>query len=162
MRTALLALVLAVGCTQPDPPPQQWSPGGGGGGYGGGGGGGGGGEEPGCHADTDCGSGLVCARDGECLEAGDVITVHTTWTLDGSAASASTCSGNPDLEIDFSDDSGYGYGYAPVPCVEGEFTVDKLPNYYNAVSLSIAYDPGSGASAAIEDGGGTVSIDLPF
>ena len=35
----------------------------------------------------------------------------------------------------FIDPNGNEFGFSPVPCVEGRFTVDKLPNNYTTVRL---------------------------
>jgi hypothetical protein len=114
-------------------------------------------------AGSDAGAGgEVCARDGVCVPAADVITVHVKWTISGQPANATTCANNQSLELDFSGNTGYGYGYAPVPCVEGEFTITKLEDYYTSVQLGTQYDPGSGSSGPIPSGGGTVSLDLPY
>jgi hypothetical protein len=122
------------------------------------------GSDAGASSDAGSGNGLVCARDGVCVPANEVYTVHTTWTLNGQPASASTCMQAPDLEIDFTSSSydGYGYGYAPVPCMEGEFTVDKLETYYNYVQLVPQSGNLNGSAAAIPPSGGVVALDLPF
>jgi hypothetical protein len=89
-----------------------------------------------CHADRDCSGGSLCARTGSCLPASQIYVVHVNWTVKGMAASDETCSPSPDLEIDFrASDSDARFGYAPVPCVQGKFTVDKLPTKYNLVRL---------------------------
>jgi hypothetical protein len=52
------------------------------------------------------------------------------------AASETACTASPDLEVDFrASDSDARFGYAPVPCVEGRFTVDKLPTKFTTVRL---------------------------
>ncbi len=159
MRTALLALVL-VGCVPqsssypPDPgpyyPPQ------------GGGGGGGGSATYGCTSDTQCGTGEVCARDSECLPSGDVYAVHVTWTLQGQMANSTTCASSPDLELDFTSTTAGWWGYAPVPCVEGKFSIDKLPIWYTTVQLGLEYNTAGGASGTIDMQTGTVAVDLPY
>jgi hypothetical protein len=178
MRTALLAALVMAGCSSDS----SWG-GGGGGGWGGGGGGGapgpGGGPFGSCQRDSDCnpaagsgvdagsagsGTGQVCARDGACVPAADVQTVHVTWTILGQAAGSATCASVPSLELNFSQQGaggGYGYGYAPVPCVEGKFTIDKLETTYNYVQLDVEYQ-GGGSGAPIPPGGGTVALNLPY
>ncbi len=124
-------------------------------------GGQGGPESFGCHQDSDCGN-EVCARDGECLPASAVRTIHVNWTLDGVAASPTSCDYSPDLDITFYDNrEGDTFGFAPVPCAEGKFTVDKLPINYSTVNLEVEND-GNGGSTGTFDGGGTVALDLPY
>lgn len=150
-----------------------------GGGYYGGGGGdpgwgtgtGGGGGEPSswCEADSDCasaGSGQVCARDGECLDPSEVHTIHVNWTVSEQPASATTCGNAPDLMLTFydgdvGDPDGYEFGFAPVPCVEGKFTIDKMPLVYTSVDL-VRNDDGTGGSNGVFDANGDVSLDLPY
>jgi hypothetical protein len=89
-----------------------------------------------CQADRECSSGELCARTGSCLPASQIYAVHVNWTVRGMAASEAACSPSPDLEIDFrASDSDARLGYAPVPCVEGRFTVDKLPTKFTIVRL---------------------------
>jgi hypothetical protein len=124
MRLLALALVLA-GCS-PDPAGTNFP-------------GGGGGENLGCTSDTQCGSGLVCARTGDCLESSSIHAIHVTWTVNGAAADATTCTRFPDLEISFGASNGATWGYAPVPCGEGKFSIDKFPVWFNEVELAGAY-----------------------
>jgi hypothetical protein len=172
MRSVLFAVLVIAGCSSNTvggggPVPSGGGPGGGDGGGGGIGG---------CQQDSDCngtsgsdagsGNGEVCARDGQCVPASEVQTVHTVWTVGGQPASTATCANNADLEIDFSSTTGFGYGYAPVPCVEGEFTVDKIETYYDYVQLGPDGDSEAGSGAAIPNapstgGAVTVSLDLP-
>lgn len=188
MRYALVAVLALTGCPSDS---TSWGGGGGGFGGGGGGGGyynpdGGQGVYGVCQQDSDCAgyvvpgdagsgvdagsgssgsdagaTGVVCARDGVCVPADDVMTVHVKWTLQSMPASTATCASSPDLELDFSGGA-YGYGYAPVPCVEGEFTITKLENYYTNVSLEIEGQLGTGSNTTIPSGGGTVTLDLPY
>jgi hypothetical protein len=90
----------------------------------------------GCQADSNCSGGEVCARTGSCLPASQVYAVHVNWTVKGAPASEAACAPSPDLQINFgvsTDDA--EFGFAPVPCVEGKFTVDKLPTKFTAVRL---------------------------
>ncbi|MGE5184174.1 MAG: hypothetical protein ACM31C_19025 [Acidobacteriota bacterium] len=161
MRIALLGLLLA-GCVQQDPYP----PGGGGGG----GGyyppppsGGDGGTSYGCTSDASCGSGNVCARTFECLPASEVYAIHVTWTLQGQAASSTTCATAPDLQINFTGTDGLWWGYAPVPCIEGKFSIDKMPIWYTTVQLERdSQDTTQGATAAIDSTTGAAALDLPY
>lgn len=160
MRIALLGLLLA-GCVQQDsyPPP------------GGGGGGGyyppptgGGGPPPtyGCTSDTQCTTGNLCARDGECAPANEIYSIHVSWTLQGQAATTSTCSNSPNLEIQFTGQSQAWWGYAPVPCVEGKFSIDKMPTWYTTVDLMRDGETTAGADGTIDPQTGLLSLDLPY
>lgn len=158
MRIVLVAL-LAVGCLQgclqdpgsdptwTNPPP---TPSGGGGGFG-----------YACHQDAECGTGDVCARDGECLPSDEVRVAHVTWTVNGQAADTATCGDDANLELDFYSGAD-SYGYAPVPCVEGKFTVDKLPVWYSSVELSRAGDQGGSVYGTLDRDSGEAVLDLRF
>jgi hypothetical protein len=160
-----LVLGLVGGCiTQSSGPPYGGGGGGGGGGgdgWGTGTGGTGGPISYGCTSDTACGSGYVCARDGECLASTDVRIIHVSWTVKGQPASASTCATNPNLDITFLGTSGDQFGFAPVPCMEGKFTVDKMPKRYAQVSL----EPDclcKTADTDVFDSTGSATLDLSF
>jgi hypothetical protein len=171
----LLPLVLGLlgGCVTDDSEPVYTNPGGyggGGGGYGGGGDGGNGGygDNPYCSADSDCnpdgGSAYVCARDEECLMPSQIWTVHVTWTVSGQPASATSCTNAPDLQLFFGETGeggGYDWGFAPVPCAEGEFTIDKMPTYFQTVDLLRDTDDTGGATGTF-DGSGDLALDLPY
>jgi hypothetical protein len=174
--TSVLPLVLGLvgACVTQDSTPVGGYYGGGDDGGGGGDGGDNGGYGGYCGSDSDCinelGSGYVCARDEECQLASDVRTVHITWTIMGSAAGSDTCSSSPDLELLFNqtgDLSGtnYQFGFAPVPCAEGEFSIDKLPDYYAYVGLfdnsSFSENDSAGATGTF-DGSGDCALDLNF
>ncbi len=159
----LWTLVLTAGAALAGCEPTYSSGGGGGGegGWGTGPGGNGGSDSFGCEQDSDCGGGTqVCARDGECIDSSQVIEVHITWTLSGAPASSTTCASSTDLQLSFLSDQGDEFGFAPVPCVEGKFTIDKLPNWYTSVQLSTDYDD-EGPIGKI-DSSGDVAIDLPY
>ena len=83
--------------------------------------------------DSSCGAD-VCARDGECLPASEVRMVKTTWTIDGAAASPTTCASTPDLHIYFKSNQD-SFGFDPVPCDQGQFFVDKMPLRFDFVTL---------------------------
>src|SRR5205823_12961136 len=86
MRIAIFALL--AGCMQQDPGPyMDPGPGPTGG--------------SGCSSDSQCG-GQVCARDGSCVSAADVFTVHVNWTVKGAPADPTSCSSHPDLDLNFS------------------------------------------------------------
>jgi hypothetical protein len=152
---AVLALCLLVGCG-----PQATSPSGDDG-LGSGWGGEDGYSGYGCTTDAECGTGLVCARSYECLDASQVRTTHTTWTVGGKPASGATCSDTPDLAITFSSSSQEMFGYSPVPCRAGKFTIDKLPVRFTIVYLGLESDYGGGYSDGF-DASGNASIDLPY
>jgi hypothetical protein len=148
-----LVLALLGGCfTQPAQDP-GYTPG-----WGSGIGGGDGPGGFGCHTDSDCGS-QVCARDGECLLASEVHIIHVTWTVNGAAASPATCAQSPDLELTFEADYSQSFGFAPVPCMAGKFTVDKMPTSYTTVMLGPEASLGDGPSTAF-DAQGNATLDL--
>lgn len=92
---------------------------------------------PQCTTDADCGT-EVCARDGECLPAAEIRLVKLTWTIRGSAASPTACAQSPDFYVQFdSIDVNDSFGYEPVPCDQGQFTVDKLPKRYVQAEIGI-------------------------
>ena len=107
----------------------------------------------------DCGPD-VCARDHQCYPPEAVRLVHARWTIDSAPASFETCASHPDLEIRFSDSSGNtSIGFSPVPCRNGLFTVDTLPDVYSMVELGIAGE-GTTAIAAFDESGDAM-LDLP-
>jgi hypothetical protein len=114
----------------------------------------------GCHADSECG-GLVCARTGECLRPSEVRVVHVAWTVNAQVASAATCVNAPDLELTFGANTEGQFGFAPVPCVEGKFTIDKMPRGYSSVQLEREYDYNGGTSGTF-DSTGSALLDLPY
>jgi hypothetical protein len=120
--------------------------------------GGGGGDDAQCGSDSDCGAGNVCARDEACWPSGDVHTVKVVWTVNGQPASATTCSQFPDLFVDFESQTTV-FGFAPVPCMAGEFPIDKLPTTYIEVevgdNLGMYFD-----QFADFDATGTATFDL--
>ena len=89
-----------------------------------------------CEADGDCSRGELCTRTGSCQPASQVFAVHVNWTVKGLPASVGACAPSPDLQINFGVDADNAvFGFAPVPCVQGKFTVDKLPTNYTTVRL---------------------------
>jgi hypothetical protein len=133
----------------------------------------------GCQDDADCAypgaEGPICARDGECLRADEVRVGHVEWTVSGQPASAAACAAAPDLELLFLAGGVNEFGYSPVPCAEGEFTVDKLPvaEYYGA-STGVTIERAGDYESGVDDGYGyavfdvtaapdtTVVVDLPY
>jgi len=158
--TFALAALLLAGCiieppdTGPDP--------GGGGGWGSGWGGSGGNTGYGCQSDSACGSGYVCARNGECTIASGVRVVHANWTVKQQIASDATCVNSKSLDITFSTNENIDtFGFAPVPCNAGKYTIDKLPMRYTLVTLARAGDYSGGDSATF-DAEGNAMLDLPY
>lgn len=150
MRLAL-ALAFASGClpqaSDPPPPPDQgWT-------------GSDGSPISGCTYDAECGS-EVCARDGYCYAASSVRFAHTAWTVHGATANGTTCANRPQLHISFHAPSGQGFGFAPVPCSNGEYTIDKLPKGYTTVELGTE-GASYGTTASIDRTTGEATIDLP-
>jgi len=111
-----------------------------------------------CNVDGDCG-GEICARDGECAAASEIRGVKVTWTINGQAANATTCAPAPDFYLEFYDTTyGYDFGYAPVPCMQGQFFIDKIPLRYTEVALSS--DQSNFAVTKLIDSSNTASFDL--
>jgi hypothetical protein len=110
-----------------------------------------------CQTDADCG-GEVCTRTHECLAASQIRSVKATWTIRGMAASATTCATTPDFYIQFDGSTNIDVvAYTPVPCVAGQFTIDKLPKRFNAVELGVE---GNVHDIAIIDGSGMATFNL--
>lgn len=111
-----------------------------------------------CQLDSDCSGSEVCARDEMCAAASQVRSVTATWTIRGAAASVASCGTHPDLYISFiGNDSGDTLGYAPVPCKNGQFTVDKLPTRFRQVELGVE---GGVSDTRTIDASGTAVLDL--
>jgi hypothetical protein len=84
------------------------------------------------------------------------------WTIGLQVADASTCAPHPDLTVEFVTDllphSRQVLSFAPVACIEGEFTVDRLP-----LSFWIAGVKNSEAGMDVPlDASGTAFVDLPY
>ncbi len=97
--------------------------------------GGGNGE---CDTDRDCVT-SVCARDHLCYPASSVREVKVTWTIRGMVANSQTCATSQDLQIAFYNNTAGddALGFAPVPCMIGQFLLDKLPDSYTEVELGL-------------------------
>jgi hypothetical protein len=87
-----------------------------------------------CQSDSDCSDGNVCARDESCWPSDDIYSVKITWTIGGQPAGSDTCSQFPDFFVNFYSQV-EEFGFAPVPCMAGEFPVDKLPTAYTEVEV---------------------------
>jgi hypothetical protein len=139
------ACCFVVGCMAPDTSvggPQPWGTGN-------------------CTSDADC-PGQVCARDGACYAATQVRAAVVTWTLQGQMANATTCASSQNLQLDFGDTVGrFSFGFAPVPCVEGRFSIDKLPSQYVQAQLGSDTAPGA-VHAQIDPSTSTCALDLPY
>jgi hypothetical protein len=112
-----------------------------------------------CSSDAVCRGGEVCARSGGCYPPSQIRSIQVTWTLDGQAASAETCGASQDLEIDFHGSDGGSLGFAPVPCVAGKFSIDKLPVSFTSVRLGTR---GHWASGELDHVTGEAALDLSF
>ena len=112
-----------------------------------------------CSQDSDCGGGDVCSRDDMCWPSDEVHAIKVSWTIGGSAVGSASCAAYPTFMIMF-----YSYdtqfGYAPVPCIAGEFPIDKLPTIYNDVELSNDSEPLAFDQTARFDLNGSASFDL--
>lgn len=66
-----------------------------------------------------------------------------TWTVNGAPASETACAPRPSFAIEIrpaSGDRDDQVSYSPVPCVQGQFTVDKLPTTFGEVVLRVGGD----------------------
>jgi hypothetical protein len=133
MRLAAVAIACLAGC--PDPPPDGQA----------------------CDTDSQCGSD-ICARDGECIAASQVRMVKLTWTVRGLMANATTCASQPDLELNFyGPDVNDVFGFEPVPCMQGQFTIDRIPDRFDQAELRT---PSGISQFATIDATGVVAFDL--
>jgi hypothetical protein len=115
-----------------------------------------------CMFDTDCGAGNVCARDGGCYAASQVKSASVSWTLQGQPASQTTCASSTDLQLDFIDGAGRpGFGFAPVPCMEGRFSIDKLPSFYVGAQIGTTAAPGA-VAGTFDSKTSQLTLDLPY
>jgi hypothetical protein len=119
-----------------------------------------------CTVDTDCPADQVCARDAACTAPSEVHWVHVRWTVDGATADATTCAAAPDLLVDIGNfTDGEGFGVAPVPCVAGLYSVDKIPLSWSTVSVAPYVGEGGwqdGVSATVDPATGNATVDLSF
>jgi hypothetical protein len=113
---------------------------------------------PGCETDRDCSGSDLCTRTGSCQPASQVFAVHVNWTVKGAPASEEACASSPDLQINFGvNEENAVFGFSPVPCVEGKFTVDKLPTRLTTVRLRHG---STWETAAIDAATGDAVFDL--
>jgi hypothetical protein len=118
----------------------------------------------GCHDDSSCASGMVCARTSVCLSPSQVRAIHVSWTVSGKPAGTDSCAAAPNLRIDFnsSTESLAQLAFAPVPCAEGKFSVDKAPISIDHTSLVRDGGGGGFGEAKIDAVTGEASMDLPY
>lgn len=116
---------------------------------------------PACVDSSGCGSDEVCTRTNRCISMNDAINIHVQWTVHGAAPDASLCAPGPDLLIEFKG-SGPGdfLGFAPVPCIEGKFSIAPMPRSIHTVELGRT-DSADHEEAMIDDTG-VAAIDLTF
>jgi hypothetical protein len=116
---------------------------------------GGGGEE--CVVNSECAADEVCGRDKACTDPSNVREVTVTWTVNGSPANTQSCAQQTDFSLTFfGDDFGDELGFTPVPCVTGQFFIDRLPLRFHTVELGI------GGNRVRISSSGTAMGDLRF
>lgn len=104
-----------------------------------------------CQQDFDCDYDNVCANTHTCVSPNDVHRIAVRWTVRGNPATAETCMGIASLEITIVDDgASLTSTYAPVPCMTGIFTFDKLPLGFNRLTLTV-FEVGGGSEQHAED-----------
>ncbi len=110
-----------------------------------------------CSTDGDC-SGQVCARDEQCYPASQIRSVVINWTVSGAAPTATSCASIANLVLQFdTNDLSTSFEFEPVPCIEGKFTLDKLPTIYTQVDLGSENDFAQSEPIGSDN---TVSFDL--
>jgi len=111
-----------------------------------------------CQLDGDCSGGEVCARDEMCAATSTIREVTATWTIRGTDANVTSCGTTADLYIQFiGNDSGDTLGFSPVPCKNGQFTVDKLPTRFRQVELGVE---GGARDTRTINASGMAALDL--
>jgi hypothetical protein len=113
-----------------------------------------------CDDNVPCSTDLVCARNELCLPPDQVREIHVTWTVSGAPASPTSCAAAPDLVLELRSESGLHFEFEPVPCAEGEFTIDRLPTEYDTVQLGRESD--RAAPRAAFDAAGNAMLNLPY
>jgi hypothetical protein len=110
-----------------------------------------------CVNDSQCGDD-ICTRGGECVARANVRAVTVKWTVEGTAASVTSCGTHPELYLQFNGtDYGDNLRFEPVVCSQGSFFIDKLPKRYQQVELGV--QGGTGTLLSI-DAGAQASFDL--
>lgn len=116
-----------------------------------------------CSSDASCTGGDVCTRSGDCLAPSEVRAVRVTWLVSGKTPDEATCAPHPDLRIEvYPEDERDRVDYAPVPCVVGLFTIDKLPATFDRVWLGPQRGGDDDAATGKVDAAGALALDLPF
>jgi hypothetical protein len=117
---------------------------------------------PDCITDFDCDPD-VCARDKACHPASEVRSVTALWTIAGQKASATSCANTPDFYIRFrTNNRADAIGFSPVPCVNGQFLMDKLPTTYFKVELGVDNSDGFGSQVKPIDSNNVATFDMMF
>jgi hypothetical protein len=112
-----------------------------------------------CDVDGACSGGDICARDHTCLSPTEVRLVVAHWTVNGGPANEAPACTSRDLYIDFiGTDRNDTLGFRPVPCANGQFTVDKLPVRFDSVELGA--EDGEDFDVEPFDGDGIATLDL--
>lgn len=115
-----------------------------------------------CARDADCDG--ECTRTNECVEAGTAIRVEVEWTIAGVAPSEESCAPIGELEVIFYEADEEVTNYAPIPCLIGSSTYDKMPPRIDRVEMLAYSDDGDildTRSADVEPTGTTaVTFDV--
>ena len=90
--------------------------------------------------------------------ADQVAPIRVNWTIDGQAPTAALCANQPDWYLDFNDTYQQGFGFAPVPCMAGVFSVDKMPTRYFMVEMGV--ENGQSLASGQFDDQGHVLFDV--
>ena len=115
---------------------------------------GGSGDE--CVVNSECAADEVCGRDKSCTDPSNVREVTVTWTVNGSPANTQSCESRDFSLTFYGDDFGDELGFTPVPCVTGQFFIDRLPRRFHTVELGV------GGSRVPISSSGTAMGDLRF
>jgi hypothetical protein len=111
-----------------------------------------------CQNDSQCGDD-VCTRTGECLPRSSVRQLAVQWTVNGVAASATSCAAHPNLYLKFEGaDYGDVFPVQPVACSAGKYNIDKLPRRYMQVELG--FEGSTGEMSTIDAASTQIQFDL--
>jgi hypothetical protein len=149
MRSAISVLgaiaLAACGSTLPPPPPDASS------GFG----------AP-CTDQSDCTE--VCTRNHECLAPDQVRSALVHWTVQGAAASATSCApivAAGTMHITFTDSvSGNYTRYSPLMCDAGQFFIDKWPTRFDQVEVGAGTGQIWTGAASLGGAAADVTVDL--
>ncbi|HEU0029288.1 MAG TPA: hypothetical protein VFQ53_01560 [Kofleriaceae bacterium] len=110
-----------------------------------------------CLLDKECSTDEVCTRDHSCVLASSVRSVKATWTINGADPTDANCPPG-EMYISFTSNSPEdSLGFRPLPCVAGQFSVDKLPVWFDRVE--VGFEGGARDFAMIDDTG-MAALDL--